>query len=164
MSTWIPIPTWDGLHPIIIHFPIALLLIAPLFVLIGIIQFQKYRTFCLSALILMVAGSIAAWIAVATGEAAGQMVIERTPEINNAILEHADFGENTRLLFTVLTVIYALMLALPLKFRAILPRTLIVLHLLFLLLYGASCLVLMRTGHLGGRLVHALGVHAMMEK
>ena len=23
-----PVPTWDGLHPLIIHFPIALLLVA----------------------------------------------------------------------------------------------------------------------------------------
>ena len=30
-----PIPSWDGLHPLIIHFPIALLLVAPLLVLIG---------------------------------------------------------------------------------------------------------------------------------
>ena len=30
-----PIPSWDGLHPLIIHFPIALLLVAPLLVLVG---------------------------------------------------------------------------------------------------------------------------------
>jgi len=30
-----PIPNWDALHPLIIHFPIALLLIAPIFVVVG---------------------------------------------------------------------------------------------------------------------------------
>ena len=30
-----PFPTWDSLHPLIIHFPIALLLVCPLFILIG---------------------------------------------------------------------------------------------------------------------------------
>ena len=33
-----PIPSWDGLHPLIIDFPIALLLVAPLLVLIGALQ------------------------------------------------------------------------------------------------------------------------------
>ena len=30
-----PIPSWDGLHPLIVHFPIALLLVAPLLVVLG---------------------------------------------------------------------------------------------------------------------------------
>jgi uncharacterized membrane protein len=30
-----PIPSWEGLHPLIIHFPIVLLLIAPFLILIG---------------------------------------------------------------------------------------------------------------------------------
>ena len=29
------IPSWDALHPLIIHFPIALLLIAPIFIIVG---------------------------------------------------------------------------------------------------------------------------------
>ena len=32
-----PLPTWDSLHPLIIHFPIALLLLCPLFILISAI-------------------------------------------------------------------------------------------------------------------------------
>ena len=31
-----PIPGWYELHPLVVHFPIALLLIAPLFVLLGL--------------------------------------------------------------------------------------------------------------------------------
>ena len=32
-----PVPNWSELHPLVIHFPIALLLVAPLFVIAGVI-------------------------------------------------------------------------------------------------------------------------------
>ncbi len=35
-SSFPPFPSWDGLHPLIVHFPIALLLVAPLFVVLGL--------------------------------------------------------------------------------------------------------------------------------
>ena len=62
-----PIPSWDGLHPLIIHFPIALLLVAPILVLLGLISPNRGRAFLGAALILMVLGTIASWIAVSTG-------------------------------------------------------------------------------------------------
>ncbi len=164
MASWLPIPAWDGLHPLIVHFPIALLLVAPLFLLLGLVLPKKWEGFRLSALLLMLLGTIAAWIAVSTGEAAGQMVTDLTPEISKAIQEHAEWGGNTRLIFSGLTLLYALLLALPLWFKSLSCRALTVLHLVFLVIFGASCLVLARTGHLGGRLVHAFGVHAMVDK
>ena len=161
MSNWLPIPSWDGLHPIIIHFPIALLLVAPLFIVLGLIRPERFRLFSISALILMLLGTIGAYVAVATGEAAMQLV-ERTPELGAAIDQHEEMGENTRLIFTILTVVFALLLAAPRVFKARRPRLLLILHLVFLLLYLGSCLVLARTGHLGGRLVHQFGVHALI--
>ena len=32
-----PIPSWDGLHPLVVHFPIALLLAAPVLLLAGMV-------------------------------------------------------------------------------------------------------------------------------
>ena len=44
-----PIPSWDGLHPLIIHFPIVLLLVAPVLVLIGaLLAPEKGRPLLLS--------------------------------------------------------------------------------------------------------------------
>ena len=54
-----PIPSWTELHPLVIHFPIALLLVAPLFIIIGmIVNPQKGRPFLIAALILMLLGTV----------------------------------------------------------------------------------------------------------
>ena len=58
MQTLPPIPAWTELHPLVIHFPIALLLVAPLFIVAGIIvNPQKGRPFLVVALSLMVLGT-----------------------------------------------------------------------------------------------------------
>jgi uncharacterized membrane protein len=38
MLTLPPLPTWQAIHPLIVHFPIALLLVAPLFIVIGTLR------------------------------------------------------------------------------------------------------------------------------
>ena len=162
MGTWLPIPTWDNLHPIITHFPIALLLVAPLFVFLGLIHPRKLWLFSVSALLLMLVGTIGAYVAVESGEAAAQLA-DRTPEINAAIAAHQDMAEKTRLIFTILTALYALFVAAPLVLKHLNPRRISILQLIFMLVYLGACLILARTGHLGGRLVHSFGVHAMMS-
>jgi uncharacterized membrane protein len=66
-----PVPSWNGLHPLIVHFPIALLFVAPLFVILGaVLSPPKGRPFLVSALILMVVGTASILFAIETGEAA----------------------------------------------------------------------------------------------
>jgi uncharacterized membrane protein len=158
-----PIPAWDALHPLIVHFPIALLLIAPLFILIGaLLQPEKGRVYLVSALILMVLGTGAVFLALETGEAAGKLA-ERTPEINAVLERHEQLAETTRVVFSVLTVIFAAILFLPRLLRR--SSTWLVsraLPLIFLVLYGAGMLLLVNTAHNGGRLVHEFGVKAMV--
>lgn len=162
MSTWLPFPTWDGLHPLIIHFPVALLLVAPLFVVLGLYRPPQWRLFSVAALILMVLGTAGAYLAVETGEAAAGLV-DRTPQLTTAIQEHQAMAEDTRQVFTFLSVFFALLLAAPRFIKALPPRRLAALYIFFLVLYLASCLVLARTAHLGGRLVHHFGVQAMIN-
>lgn len=162
MANWLPtLPPWDAVHPLIVHFPIALLIVAPLFVVLSLFRPLAWRLFGVAALMLMMIGTVGAYVAVASGEAAAE-VADRTPAINEALEEHEEAAELTRNLFTGLTVLYAGLLGLPylLKRRPLAPRLNLALHLVFLALYLGGTLVIARTGHLGGRLVHVYGVKA----
>ena len=157
-----PIPAWDGLHPLIVHFPIALLLVAPLFIVLGLFAGGRHRLFMTSALVLMVLGTAASYVAVSTGEAAGKLA-DRTPEVNLVLQHHEELAERTRLTFTVLTVVFAGLLAGPAVLRRQVARVpTVVLTLLFLGVYSAGAVVLANTAHNGGRLVHELGVRSLM--
>jgi uncharacterized membrane protein len=162
MTYFPPMPTWDGLHPLIIHFPIVLLLIAPLFVILGAIMPKSSRAMYLAALLMMVLGTLSAFVSYQTGEAAGKLA-ERTPEISAAIERHEDLAETTRLLFSILTVIFAGMLYVPrlLKFE-IGRKAQALAAIVFLFFYASGALVLVNTAHQGGMLVHQYGVHALI--
>lgn len=157
-----PIPSWDGLHPLIIHFPIGLLLVAPVFLVLSLLVVKYRRAFALSALVLMALGTVAAFVAVSTGLAAAE-IAEKTPEVIPVIENHEEMGETTRNLFTGLTVLYAGLLFGPgvLK-KELKPKLALIFHIVFLLFYLACAVVLADTGHLGGRLVHEFGIRALM--
>lgn len=157
-----PIPSWDGLHPLIIHFPIALLLIVPIFIALGILLRRTGRTFSVAALLLMVMGTAALFVAIGTGEAAGELA-DRTPQVMEVLQHHEELAELARSVFVGLTVIYAVILFLPSIFSKRLSRgPVLALQGVFLLLYLAGSVVLINTAHNGGRLVHELGVRALV--
>ena len=158
-----PMPAWDGLHPLVIHMPIGLLLVVPIFILIGaLLPSSKGRPFLLGSLILMTLGTVSAYVAIETGEAAGKLV-ERTPEISAVLQRHEALGERTLLIFSTLTVMFAAILFLPSALRRNPTRTYSLLApLVFLGFYLAGTIVLVNTGHNGGRLVHEFGVQAIV--
>lgn len=157
-----PIPTWDGLHPIIIHFPIALLLIIPVIIGIGMFMPRSSRSFFIVAFILMLLGTIATFIAVSTGGAAGELA-EHVKGVDSVLEEHEELAETTRTVFSALTVIFGVIVFAPLLLRKELSRkVLIPLNVAFLVFYGAGAVLLMNTAHQGGRLVHEFGVRAMV--
>lgn len=157
-----PMPSWDGLHPLIVHFPVALLLVAPLLVLFALVLRAHRRGLLLAALVLMALGTASTWVAVETGEAAGKLA-DRTPEVGAVLEHHEELAESTRAIFTVLTLVFAGMVLAPVLLRREPGETAtIALALLFLAVYGAGTLVLANTAHNGGRLVHELGVRSLM--
>jgi uncharacterized membrane protein len=162
MTTFPSIPGWDGIHPAMVQFPIVLLFVAPLFLLISLFARQAWRAWAGSALLLMALGSFAVWLAVASGHAAGQLV-DKTPALGPAIADHEAFGVLTRTVFTVLTLVLAALMLLPLALRKPLPGPArISLHALFLVVYLGCTLAIANAASRGGRLVHELGVQAMV--
>lgn len=161
-----PMPTWEGLHPLIVHFPIALLLVAPLFGLFGLLATlrspSKGRPLLVAALLLMVLGTASAFLAAETGEAAAK-IASRTPQISSVIEQHEDLAETVQITFSALTVVFGGILFVPKLLRREPSRgVLTALLAAFLIAYSAGALVLANTAHAGGRLVHELGVKAVV--
>jgi uncharacterized membrane protein len=156
-------------------------------VLIGIFMPGKGRAYLVSAFLLMLIGTVTAWIAVSTGAAAGELA-ERTAGADAVLENHESLAETTRNVFTALTVVFGVMIVgyrffgregnnevglvssspsrASMLRRSYFPRAqkiMMSIFLGFLLFYGAGVLLLVNTAHAGGRLVHELGIRAMMS-
>jgi uncharacterized membrane protein len=164
MLTLPPIPSWQAIHPLTVHFPIALLLIAPLFIVIGLAQKpERSFPFLLAALILMAIGTASTFVAASSGKAAGELVENAVPA--KAVLEqHEELAEITEIAFSALTLIFASILFVPRLLKREPTRALsTMLPLVFLIFYATGAITLANTAHQGGRLVHELGVRAQMQ-
>ena len=157
------IPPWEGIHPLIVHFPIALLLVTPLVIIVGaLLKPESGRIVLYVALALMLLGTAGTFLAAATGEAAGKLA-ERTPQVDAILERHEELADATRAVFSGLTIIFAAIVLVPKIFKKLSVRLVTtVLPLVFLLFYGTGVLLLTNTAHNGGRLVHEFGVRAMV--
>lgn len=158
-----PIPAWDSLHVLIIHFPVALLLLSPLFIVIGaVLAPPKGRPYMMAALITLLLGTASLFLAVATGSAAAELA-ERGGAVDAVLKAHEELAEETEIVFAGLSAILLGMLTIPRLlgrgesrlFSSFLPSA-------FLALYTVGALFLINTAHAGGRLVHEFGVHAIL--
>jgi len=159
-----PWPGWDGLHPLVIHFPVALLLVAPVFLLLSAFWRKHAKAFGIAALVLLVLGTAAAFVAVETGEAAAELA-DRTDTITAAITQHQGLAEQARNVFAVITVCYALLLALSGMFKPLAkPGVQMAVALITCGAVFVGSLQVAAAAHRGGLLVHKFGVHAMLPK
>lgn len=149
------LPNWSELHPLVIHFPIALLLVAPIFVLLSLFNRANGRTFAVSAFILMAIGTVGTVIAAQTGEAADKSI----PEAFEALVErHEHLAEIAEFIFIGLTLGFGLLAFLPVLLRRTLPRPAwIGLNLVFLVGYVIGGGYLVAAAHAGGALTHGPG-------
>jgi uncharacterized membrane protein len=156
------IPSWQGVHPLITHFPIALLLLAPLFlVFAAYTQADKRSTFLASALIVMVLGTGSMYVAYEAGKAAAR-VVERSGGIEAIVEHHQQLAGHARFSFTLATVLFGLCLLIcrvshvhPSELTAFLPVG-------FVTLYGLGLFWLLNAAYNGERLVHEFGVRGVV--
>ena len=157
------VPGWDGIHPAMVMFPVALLLGSAVLLLAAVFARDAWRAWAGAALVTMLAGTLAAWLAAGSGHAAGQLV-DRTPELQALILRHEALGVRVRDTFTVLTLVYVVLLLLPgwLKREPAAPLRITV-QAAFLVAWVVAAGTIARAADAGGRLVHTHGVHALVD-
>lgn len=147
-----------SLHPLVVHIPIGLLLIAPLFIVLGLIFKRSAKTFYISALILLAIGTLSIFLAISTGEKASE-AITPNPALHETFEAHEHLAEKMRLKFSILTGLFAAyLLSFSFLTKKFSPKTHQIALVLFLIIYACSLTMLFHTAHLGGKLVHHYGV------
>ena len=160
-----PMPTWDAIHPLLIHFPIVLLLIGPIFIAIAaVLPPPKNRPYMTSALITLLLGTSSLFLAVSSGEQAAELA-DRTGDVNAVLTMHESLASTTEIVFTTLLALFAVIYIWPLVRRRSQTRmTSTAMPLAFLAAYSVGIVTLINTAHAGGRLVHEFGVHALVPQ
>ena len=155
------LPPWNAFHPLMVHFPISFLLIAPFFLMLGIfLPRARAKQIVLMAFVLVFVGTISLFFAVATGEKTADQ-ITKTPEIQSVLHEHEELAETAEVVFVTLTLLFTMLLFGPKPLtRDFTIRGFRIALLLFLLVYAAGALILVNTASAGSRLVHEFGVTA----
>lgn len=158
MNVFPPLPPVEGLHPLVVHFPIALLTLVPIALALSLFS-RLRRRMALSAAGLLVLGTLGTILAVASGEW-GEGAAERVVAAESVLESHEELAEFSRSFFLGLSALYLVWLGLGrAKLEMTLGRTV---QSGFFALSLIGVVALARTAHEGGRLVHELGVHAPM--
>jgi uncharacterized membrane protein len=142
-------------HPQVVHFPIALLIIASLFEILS--YFWKKESFSLTSLILLALGTIGAFIALQSGEIAAD-IAKKIPGIESTLHEHEEMAELVFYLYLVISIIKVVLMYLK---KDIMPWRLSVLCGMLI-----GTFFLFRVGHYGGQLVYewGAGVKPVLEQ
>ena len=157
-----PIPEWDALHPLVVHFPIGLLMSAPVLILLGAVVPKAGRYFRFAALVIMLLGATAAWVAVSTGEAASTLT-DQSPPVGPVLDKHEELAEYSAWAFSILTGVYAVIAIVPaLLKKPVKGWITTAVSIVFLCVYLGFTTLLAHTAHKGGLLVHEYGVHAFL--
>ncbi|HEY2468802.1 MAG TPA: DUF2231 domain-containing protein [Terracidiphilus sp.] len=154
-------PSWNYLHLLIIHFPIALLLLSPLFILISTVPVPpRNKPYMIAAIVILLLGTSGLFLAGLTGHAAAEGA-EHGRAVNTVLQAHQGLASETQIVFAGLSVILLGIYVIPKALHCEENRLFATfLPLAFLALYAAGILFLANTAHAGVQLVHEFDVHA----
>jgi uncharacterized membrane protein len=151
------IPFPEPLHPAVVHFPIALLLLGAAVAVLAI--FVRRWHFPLFAAVLLSLGAIGAVAATVTGEEEEEKVEHAIPSAEPLLEEHAEWGERARnagIVAALLAVLAAIAANKPVG-----GRMLSVLTACAALVAG-YCVA--QAGHFGGELVYRHGAGVALDR
>ena len=165
MLHWLPFPSWDAMHPLLIHFPIVLLLFVPLIVMIAaVMPPPRNRPYMTVALITLLLGAGSLFLAASSGEEAAELA-DRAGGVNAVLAAHEAMASTCEVLFAAYSALFAGLYIWPRLSRRIEKRVIsTVAPLVFVAVYSVGLVYLVNTAHAGGRLVHEFGVHAIMPQ
>ena len=146
------LPDWaPGIHPLIIHFPIALLALAVGLTVLDIFYSQKWLKN--ATLGLYVLGSVSALAAYFSGTSAADSIgLNLKAEV--AIGTHSDWALYTVIYFGVFTVLYY-------GVTFFLKKDNIIIRVILAIMAAIGFFVLGQTAEFGGRLVFEFGLGVM---
>mgnify|MGYP001339101602 CR=1 FL=1 len=144
--------TW---HPLIVHFPIVLLLVASIFKIIFL--FNKRDVWDLGGSYLLYTGVISAWLAVYTGSLADAIVVR---DLCDPIVL-----ENHENMAYILSILFSIASVLDILWRFIPKLKILVMQITIVLVMISGTAVLTYVGHQGASLVYqqAAGVYVPSE-
>lgn len=143
-------------HPLTVHLPLASLLLGAVLYISGLLS--KKKIFSDTGFILLLAGTLGAWIAVYTGNLADGVVARKI--CDPTVLK--DHENGAKLLTWLFTGASLLLIVERSGFNSKIRKILSVISII-LMLTGSG--ILLRTGHLGAQLVYqqAAGVYTPSE-
>lgn len=142
-------------HPLSVHFPIVLLLMATLFKFIGL--WSSKITWDHGGRLMLFLGVIGVWISIYTGDLADGIVSRQLCD-PTVLKEHENLAYTTAWIFSIALVIELLM-----RYIDIIKTKITSIFLVLLMIAGTG--ILMYVGHLGAELVYqqAAGVNIPSE-
>lgn len=150
-------PGWDGIHALLIHFPLTLFFLAPVSALIAACSKAANRqAFLTLTLMLMFLGTISTYVAFETGEAAA--IANLSQEAKAVIERHREFADLTRSSFTVATLLFGLTAMICMFFHLGVRDLIGILPLGAAVFYILGLLWLVQAARQGEKLVHEFGV------
>ncbi len=135
-----------NIHPKIIHFPLAFLMLYPLMEFLFILT--KKNFFTKAATLFLIIGTIGALLAVFTGNQAYSVIKNWNNESSNIFESHQTFANLTMWFFTALLIV---------KIYWLIKRKIDVKKILLLFLLSLlGCYLVYQTGNYGGKLAEKI--------
>lgn len=163
MFSFPPLPPWDGMHPLVIHIPIALIVVTPLLVVLGLVWRKRALGWFMASAFLMVIAAGGACLATGTGSAAEDFA-EKVPGARDILEEHEELGEAARNFAIGLAAALVIGTGAYWEWGDKIPRkAIITTGVVYLIVHSAGMLVVANAAHQGRRLVHEVGVRARLN-